>query len=198
VEGGWTWGLDAYACNGIVYRDNIFVHNDRGLRTPGVTIAPTGVEINGGRNNLFANNLVYGNGAGVFSSWIPDSGDRFDRAADAHDSFDGSFSLRLENNIIVGNSAPFTEPGGEPEILVDYMEIGPESFTRRYLNNVIGTIPEWYFGGDVTALSSTFAADNPYWDTSADEIFVDAPSGDFTIRDDSPIAGTGIGPASIR
>jgi hypothetical protein len=198
VEGGWTWGLDAYACNGVVYRDNIFVNNDRGLETPGVTIAPTGVEINGGRDNVFANNLVYGNGTGVFSSWIPDSGDGFDRPADAFDSFDGTFSLQVERNLIVGNAASFTEPGGEPEILVDYMEIGPERFARGYVGNVIGTIPDWYFNGDVTALSPSFTTDNPHWNVPASAIFVDAPGGDFRIRPDSPVAGAGIGPASIQ
>jgi hypothetical protein len=198
IEEGYTWGLDAYACNGIVYRDNLIVNNDRGLRTPGVTIAPTGVEINGGRDNVFAHNLVYGNGGGVFSSWIPDSGDGFDRAADAWDGWNGTWSLALEDNIIVGNRAGFTEPGSEPEWLVDYMEIGPESFTRTFTGNVLGTIPDWHAGGRPPALTPTFAADNPHWDLSPEEIFVDAPGGDFRIRDDSPLVGTGVGPASLR
>ena len=102
------------------------------------------------------------------------------------------------DDIIVGNQSIFTGPDGETEQLVDYMEIGPESFTRTFVNNVLGSIPEWYGGPEPTGLTPTFEADNPYWSVSADEIFRDAAGGDFRIRSGSPIAGQGIGPASIQ
>lgn len=202
VEAGYTWGVDAYACNNIVYRNNLFVGNNLGLATPNVTIAPAGVEINGGHSNLFENNLVYGNGTGFFSSFIPDSGDAWDRQVDAFDSWTGSYSVEIVSNIITGNTGVVPNPDHPDdremdETLVDYEQIGPDSFTRVFRNNVLNTVPEWFHNGDPTSLSSDFREQNPHYALRASEIFQDAENGDFRVRSDSPIYEMRVGPASL-
>jgi|GEM_PF-2258321 len=197
VERGYTWGVDAYACNFLTFRNNLFVDNDLGVDTPGVTFNPVGVEINGGHGNVFERNLAYGNGSGFAATFFPDSGDAWDTAVDAYDSFDGTYSVELRGNILLRNDPIFDDPDEGPIPGVDYMRFGPDSVVHVLENNVIGTIPMWQ-GGDPSVLSADFSALNPLYTASAEEIFEDAEAGDFTIRADGPLAGTDIGPEALH
>lgn len=201
ITRGYTWGLDAYACNNITYRNNFFLDNNLGEDTQNVTISPSGIEINGGRGNIFTQNLIYGNSSGLFSSYIPDSGDGFDQAADQYDSYDGTFSLAISNNIILNNYGTFIsyeESGPVDEVGVDFQMTGDETiFTRTFTNNIIGTAPEW-MGGDPAVFSETFATDNPLYRLTSGDIFTDAANGNFTILPTSQAYGQNIGPDSIN
>lgn len=170
VRNNFTWGIDAYYCHQVVFRNNRFINNNRGADTPGITIAPAGMEINGGTNNTVINNLVTGSHAGLFSSYIPDSGD----------SFPGMASITIENNLFFGNTEGDFEPLG-----------GNDLFTRTIRNNVIGTMPEWLLSYVETELHPTFRTDNFY---GVDPLFVDPANGDFSLQAGSPVAGLGLGP----
>ena len=195
-RGGYTWGIDIYGSNNLNIRHNLFINNDRGQNTEGVTIAPYGVEINGGRNNRFENNLVYGNTNGLFSSFFPDSGDQFDHVADSLDSYDGTFSLTVNKNILVNNHGQFISDEGNSETGVDY-EYFSHQVTITFENNVLHRIPD-FLGADPGVLETDFAQSNPHYRLPLEELFVDAARGDFTIRSTSPIYGKNIGPRQIQ
>ncbi len=171
-QDNYHWGLDAYASDDVTYVDNWFIGNDLGAATPGVTFEPVSLEINGGAGNVVRNNLITGSTAGLFSSYIPDSGD----------GFDGNASITIADNILFGNEEVDLELLGENDV-----------FSRTITNNIVGHIPDWHLGYIVEDLEPDFLSDNLY---GVDPLFVDAAGGDYTLAPGSPAAAAGIGPTA--
>ncbi len=161
------WGLDAYAVNDAIYRDNYFLDNNAGAETPGVTFEPVALEVNGGARNIIEHNLITGSTAGLFSSYIPDGGD----------DFDGNASVTIQDNILFGNA----------EVDLEFLG-GPDVFSRTTTNNVVGFMPEWLIDYITEDIDPGFLDNNFY---GADPQFADPANGDYAPAPDGPAAGLG-------
>lgn len=179
IENNYFWGIDAYRCNDMVYRDNRFLNNDRGIDTPGITFEPVNVEINGGLRNRFTHNLVYGGFSGLFLSWIPDSNDG---------ALFGPDSITVENNVMAGH----TEGG------LSMVVNGNGLSSRTVRNNFIERID---------AAHLTYLREDLGMDLEAPQLgniigtapgFADAPDGDFSLLPASPLHDNNWGPATLR
>ena len=179
IKDNYFWGIDAYRCNNMTYRDNWFINNDKGLASEGLTFEPVNIEINGGLNNLFTNNLVFGGFAGVFLSWIPDSGDTAQFGAD---------SIVVENNII----------GGHIDAGLN-MVLNDEGLSSRTVhNNLVEYIPRTQIdyllddhGIDLPAPANGNILGNAPG-------FFDGRNGDFRFLESSPLRSNSWGPSDLR
>ena len=179
IEDNYFWGIDAYRCNDIVYRDNWFLDNNRGMDTPGITFEPVNVEINGGLRNQFTNNLVYGSFAGLFLSWIPDSNDG---------ALFGPDSITVEDNIMAGH----TEGG------FSMVVNGNGLSSRTVRNNFIERVDPAHLTYLREDLGIDLEAPRLGNIIGAAPGFADAPGGDFTLLPSSPLQDNFWGPSNLR
>jgi len=179
IENNYFWGIDAYRCNDIVYRDNWFLNNDRGINTPGITFEPVNVEINGGLRNVFTNNLVYGGFSGLFVSWIPDSNDG---------PLFGPDSITVENNILAGH----TEGG------FSMVVNGNGLSSRTVRNNLVERIDAAHLNYLREDLGIDLESPQLGNTIGTAPGFTDAPGGDFTLLPSSPLQDNTWGPANLR
>lgn len=179
IENNYFWGIDAYRCNDIVYRDNWFLNNNRGMDTPGITFEPVNVEINGGLRNVFTHNLVYGGFSGLFVSWIPDSNDG---------ALFGPDSITVEENILAGH----TEGG------FSMVVNGNGLSSRTVRNNFIEQVDDahlLYLREDLGIDLESPQLGNII---GAAPGFTNAGGGDFTLLPSSPLQDNTWGPANLR
>jgi len=164
LRGNYTWGLDLYNSSDVTVAGNTVIDNDRGDTTPGITIPSVGLEINGGERNLVAGNLVAGHHAGLFSSWIPDTGDDF------RDEYPvGSHVIR--GNVLAGNAE------------ADFEAIRNDTMARVIEDNLIAAVPQWHLDYLVSDIAPSLLADNAI---GADPLFADPAAGDYGFRPGSP------------
>ncbi|TWT34622.1 hypothetical protein Enr8_20350 [Blastopirellula retiformator] len=164
IQGNYTWGVDVYNSSNVAFVSNMIVANNRGDATPDVTIQSAGLEINGGQSNQVIGNVIAGHNAGVFSSWIPDTGDDFSTEYAV-----GSIVIR--NNIMAANAE------------TDFELIVPERIDRTIENNLIQSMPAWLIQYIEDDAVPGFTQNNYL---SVDPLFVDVAAGNFAFQDGSP------------
>lgn len=177
------WGMDAYRCDNVLYRNNIFAFNTPEVFPDGST-GPGGsegdgfgLEVNAGAGNVVLNNLFIGNSVGFFSSYLLEGETDF-AAAD----------LLAVNNISIGNTTfDMSFVGGQdPDDLDPDEPFDPRfRFIRNVRTNIIGT--REIFG----TIENDLDLDNIRLATAAAVRFVDLVGRDYRLAPGSIAIDTG-------
>ena len=164
IQDNYTWGMDIYNSSNLLISGNLITDNNRGDATPDVTIQSAGLEINAGQNVTITGNIIAGHYAGLFSSWIPDSGDDFvsEYATATH---------VIVNNILSGN------------VEVDFEVIRDDVISRVIEGNLITSMPQWLIDYVREDIDPNFPTANSL---GVDPLFTNPATGDYTFQPGSP------------
>jgi len=122
-EEGQGWGIDSYASNNVVFRNNLFINNFDTQKNP--VGQGFGLEVNAGIGNRVINNIFFGNKTGFFSSYFKTKTHWPPTPA----------SVTVENNIFYKNDRNFlsmhekTAPSELPVIFIrrnNFIDVDPE------------------------------------------------------------------------
>lgn len=166
VYDNYTWGMDIYNSSGLTISENLIVNNGVGDSTEGVTIHSAGIELNGGQNNTVSNNIIHGHNVGLFSSWIPDSGDDFSNEYET-----GSHIIR--GNVLFDNRES------------DFEVHGTDTMDRTIEDNLIEMMPAWHIQFIVDDADAGFETNNLHGE---DPGYSGPASGDYSLAPASPIS----------